>query len=416
MTKRDKSSCNWIIKYCIPLVLLATISACSKQSEVLEFNKDTEVDTPEGAVRSVMRKFAIAAKAGDIEKIAALHSERFVSEDAVGKEGIRELWTMISSSVFLRFVNFDVDTAQIKVDGNYAKITLFEDDGDVEMIFVLEREEDAQWLIVGAPEHEEVASFDRYLEPYGDDCVKHGDYFRCWNIQIPSVGQASSPLVIDLHGHSSSPEEQRRMSGFDKKASSQGFIAVWPFGLARSWNAGGECCGDALEKNIDDTGFLRELILKVASEQNVDLKRVYLTGLSNGCAMAQRFSVEASDLVAATACVSLHLLTKPSEDFLPTPVMMFYGTEDRDIYEPTGDDIPSAKENFMNWAILNGCLDPAVDEALEGITVKAYKNCDAGSEVVMVTIKNGGHELYEGAHTDINTTELAWNFLRKFSR
>ena len=53
-------------------------------------------DTPEGAVRSVMRKFAIAAKAGDIEKIAALHSERFVSEDAVGKEGIRELWTMIS--------------------------------------------------------------------------------------------------------------------------------------------------------------------------------------------------------------------------------------------------------------------------------------------------------------------------------
>ena len=291
MNKRDNINWAKIIKYCVPLAVLVTVCACSEQSEILESNTNNKAvnNTPEGAVRSVMREFAIAAKTGDVEKIVALHSERFVSEDAVGKEGIRELWTMISRSVFLRFVKFDVDTAQIAVDGNYAKIILFEDDGDIEMVFVLEKDEDARWLVVGAPEHEEVVSFERYLEPYGDECIEHGDYFRCWNIKIPLERQVLSPLVIDLHGHSSSPEEQRRMSGFDEKASSEGFIVVWPYGLARSWNAGGECCGDALSKNIDDTGFLRELILKVASEQNVDLKRVYITGLSNGCAMAQRF-------------------------------------------------------------------------------------------------------------------------------
>ena len=122
-------------------------------------------------------------------------------------------------------------------------------------------------------------------------------------------------------------------------------------------------------------------------------------------------------LGTATACMSLHLLTKPSEDFVPTPVMMFYGTEDADIYTPIGDEIPSAEENFMHWSNINGCQEPAVDvEASVGITVKAYKKCEGGSEAVMVTIKGGGHELYEGVHTDINTTELAWNFLRKFSR
>ena len=53
-------------------------------------------------------------------------------------------------------------------------------------------------------------------------------------------------------------------------------------------------------------GFLRALVAKVGQSHGTVQKRVYVTGHSNGCAMAQRFANEASDLVTAVACMALY--------------------------------------------------------------------------------------------------------------
>ena len=106
-----------------------------------------------------------------------------------------------------------------------------------------------------------------------------------------------------------------------------------------SWNAG-RCCGAARSANIDDVGFLRSAITTVlAAHSNIDSSRVYFSGHSNGCMMAQRMAYEASDLVAAVGCFAGYLsmtsswqttISTPS-GYTPTSVMFIQGTSDSSV-------------------------------------------------------------------------------------
>lgn len=51
----------------------------------------------------------------------------------------------------------------------------------------------------------------------------------------------------------------------------------------------------------------------------IDTKRLYWSGHSNGCMMAQAMAMLHSDLVAAVACHSGALLTPPASDYQPRP-------------------------------------------------------------------------------------------------
>ncbi len=52
-----------------------------------------------------------------------------------------------------------------------------------------------------------------------------------------------------------------------------------------TWNSG-NCCAYAMRKNIDDVGFTRKLIETLVATNNVDPKRVFVTGISNGGMMS----------------------------------------------------------------------------------------------------------------------------------
>ena len=104
-------------------------------------------------------------------------------------------------------------------------------------------------------------------------------------------------------------------------AQSQGFLVAYPLGLhglpenpeasnpagwtsvsqliGPSWKAGEFCCAGAFQNSEDDQGFLRAMIAAIAREGNIDLSRVYATGLSNGGAMTQELACEASNVIAA---------------------------------------------------------------------------------------------------------------------
>jgi len=77
--------------------------------------------------------------------------------------------------------------------------------------------------------------------------------------------------------------------------------------LARAlltWNAGTDYCGFALEQEVDDGGFRRDVIGEPSERTPVDPDCVYVTGHSNGGIIAYRMAVEAADLVAAIAPVA----------------------------------------------------------------------------------------------------------------
>jgi len=65
-----------------------------------------------------------------------------------------------------------------------------------------------------------------------------------------------------------------------------------------TWNAGGFLGGQG---KPDDVAFIGIVLDDLATVVNVDPKRVYATGMSNGGMMCYRLAAELSDRIAAIA-------------------------------------------------------------------------------------------------------------------
>lgn len=246
-------------------------------------------------------------------------------------------------------------------------------------------------------------------------CLDHDELTRCWLIHVPDELTSPVPLVLDFHGWTSSAGRQRSSSGFKELADERGFIVVWPEGYLRSWNAGATCCLPASGLRIDDVGFMRALVGRLSEEHDIDLDRVYATGLSNGCAMAQRLAADASDVMAAVACMSHFLLVAPDVGYRAVSVMELHGTSDVVVSYGPGL-FGGAAENLERWRSLNNCAGEAVESWRSGESVaETYQDCEGRVEVSLVTVSDGLHGLYSPFGTDIDTTGLAWEFMSRFT-
>ena len=134
------------------------------------------------------------------------------------------------------------------------------------------------------------------LKPGGHElALTVGQRERTYLVHLPPVydGKRSLPLVIVLHGGGGNAEGAARMTGFSEKADREGFVVVYPNGSGRlktrllTWNSG-NCCGYAMDQNVDDVGFIRVLIDEFVKTRAIDPKRVFVTGMSNGGMMTSQ--------------------------------------------------------------------------------------------------------------------------------
>lgn len=147
--------------------------------------------------------------------------------------------------------------------------------------------------------------------------------------------------------------------------------------------------------------------------------RVLLTGLSNGCAMVQRLTAEASYLVDATACASFYLLVKPLSTYAPVSVMEVHGFQDivvpynRSVY---GTD---ALANFERWSALNGCVDDVnVTWLASDLERRSRSSCRDNTSVTLLTNferSDSSHRQYVNENTVKNLTANMWAFLDEHS-
>jgi len=146
-----------------------------------------------------------------------------------------------------------------------------------------------------------------------------------------------TPVVLVFHGGGGNAENARMMTGFDAGADAAGFIVVYPNGTGRrsdrllTWN-GGRCCGYAMEQNVDDVGFVRALLADLGPVANVDARRIYATGMSNGAIMSYRLACELADVVAAIGLVAATQNLDACTPSRPAPVLHIHG--DADIHAP----------------------------------------------------------------------------------
>ena len=105
-------------------------------------------------------------------------------------------------------------------------------------------------------------------------------------VTVPSHYNSATPtpLIVLLHGYTSSGPQQDAYMGFSKLADKYGFLFVAPSGNkepggneSRYWNASPACC-DFFQTAVDDSGYVLDIINAVKKDYNVDADRVFLIG------------------------------------------------------------------------------------------------------------------------------------------
>jgi polyhydroxybutyrate depolymerase len=255
----------------------------------------------------------------------------------------------------------------------------------------------------------------------------------------------ATPLVIYLHGGGGNVEGARN-DGWNKAANLNGFILVSPAGSGPdpkrllTWNAGswegGTCCGYAYENNIDDVGFISQLIDTLPTKYNVDTSRIYITGISNGGMMAYRLVCELADKIAAVAVVAPPAIPQGCQPSRPVPIMHIHGTADPCVpYDggPGGKCIrdtnifetPGAVAMVDTWREMYACTEDSTQTFARGkASCITYSPCLGKAAVSLCTLQDAGHtwpggpqylpKRLIGSTSDDLGNAAIWKFLSQF--
>ncbi|MBM3470200.1 MAG: hypothetical protein FJX73_05345 [Armatimonadetes bacterium] len=167
-----------------------------------------------------------------------------------------------------------------------------------------------------------------------------------------------------------------RETGWTAKADEAAFLAVFPEATGpdprapgsfadnpQTWNDGSGRFHSG-STNVDDVGFVSALLDDLASRFVVDVRRIFVTGFSNGASMAYRVGAELSGRIAAVAPISGHLWLKDPQFLRPVPLISIAGLADP-LNPPDGGEIrvpgggfehrPPLRDSVLRWSKWNGC-------------------------------------------------------------
>ena len=240
--------------------------------------------------------------------------------------------------------------------------------------------------------------------------LQHGGLTRHYRVHVPPSHkpEQATALVLAFHGGGGSMDIQAndRYYGQISKADQLGHVVVFPNGYSRlpggklaTWNAGA-CCGAARDKDIDDVGFVRALLVRLKQQLNVDPAHVFATGISNGGMISYRLACEMADSFTAIAAVAGTDNTLSCAPSRPVSVLHIHARDDERVLFNGGagsqatqmTDFVSVPRNMAKWASLNGC-QPEPKRVLEvpGAYCEAYSGCRGGAQVKLCVTETGGH-------------------------
>lgn len=205
------------------------------------------------------------------------------------------------------------------------------------------------------------------LKVDGDD----REYFV--HVPVGYSGSVKTPVVLMLHGTNGNGENFYNDSGWKEVGEAENIITVFPSSWkycivedgktkpnTEKWNAlpagWAPCSGETLR---DDIKFIKSIISDLNSKFNIDNKRIYLVGFSNGGTMASKCTYEMSDQFAAIIESASALFGQQPIPIRKLPVLFQRGNED---YGPggTGPTAPMTSLSMMltdsNTTLLQGHL------------------------------------------------------------
>jgi polyhydroxybutyrate depolymerase len=265
----------------------------------------------------------------------------------------------------------------------------------------------------------------------------HGGLKREYIAYVPAglPRDKPAPMLLAMHGGGGDMDFQADNYGLKQKADQAGFIAVFPNGYSRfpsgilaTWNAGA-CCGKAVEQKVDDVGFLKEVMLRVSRQANVDRSRIYATGMSNGGLMAYRLACELPHMVRAIAPVAGTDNSKLCNPSRPVPVIHFHAKDDSHILYTGGSgrealtktDFVSVPATIEKWVELNRARrQPQRVLSVAGAYCDLHGAGPGGAPVKLCVTESGGHSWpgtpsrrsNKAPSMAISANQLMWDFFQ----
>ena len=262
--------------------------------------------------------------------------------------------------------------------------------------------------------------------------IVHDGLDREYHIYIPVSydGATSVPLLFVFHGYGGNARDLMRWGDMRSVADTAGFILIVPQGYkdhrgSPHWNVGSWTIGST----VDDIGFIEKIINRTSDEFNLDLKRVYSYGHSNGGYFSFELACHLGNKIAAIGSIGGTMSTESYDSCEPshnTSVITVHGTSDPIVYYTGGRPYNSKSqvETLRYWVDFNNInISPEIIEVPDsdkndGSQVELYKYDGGtnGTSVHHFKVINGGHS-WPGRYgnMDIIATSEIWKFVSKFN-
>lgn len=261
---------------------------------------------------------------------------------------------------------------------------------------------------------------------------------RVYEIHVPDRLSKTRSVVLALHGNPSDAAELRLDTRLDSTADRHGFIAVYPQGLDRSWNDG-RGVTDAQSDGINDVSYLTALIDTLVATRQVNPRRVYLAGFSNGAFMAEKYACTMPRKIAAIAAVEGTVPAGSScRPKVPVSVMQVHSTTD-DVVPFNGGNLPdggkvskvkSARSTAARWRKIDKCKKKTTKAITSrfgrSVTRELGSKCSHQTEVALYVLRGWPHT-WQGGVSDVsnsgsaragvfNASESVWRFFNSHPR
>lgn len=273
-----------------------------------------------------------------------------------------------------------------------------------------------------------IAAFATNAQSTLNETISHDGGDREYIVYVPASYDPATPtpLILGFHGRTSTANTFMTYSEFNTVADTANCIVVYPQGLlyggVTHWNVGGFTAGSP----VDDLGFVDALLDTLINDYNINVERVYSTGMSNGGYMSFLLACQLNDRIAAIASVTgsmtpeTYTACNPSH---PTPVLQVHGDTDPTVpyggasWSKSIDDVMDYWIDYNNTSATVITTNIPDISSSDGSTADqfVYENGDNCVEVQHYKVYGGGHD-WCGAwgNMDFDATIVAWNFMSKY--
>lgn len=263
--------------------------------------------------------------------------------------------------------------------------------------------------------------------------IMHDNLEREFIIYVPASydGNTPVPLVFNFHGYTSNATEQMVYGDFRGIADTANFIILHPEGELLNGVTHFNVGGWTTASTVDDVGFTEAMIDYMSTEYNIDLDRVYSTGMSNGGFMSFLLACQLSDKIAAVASVTGSMTPEtfnPCNPQHPTPVLQVHGTVDATVPYDGASFTKPINDVLAYWVNFNNITSQPTTTQLPNISVIdmstvdhiVYEGGDNGATVEHYKVNGGGHTwpgtvfAFPGTNLDFSASQQIWRFFSQY--